>query len=214
MIHIIRHKDYDFPIPSGYVTCEVGPLYKGDRPNINYLNPIINELTGIYDVWKNFDDPFVGFCHYHRFFMSEKGQMLDQKELYDILYDDIIVPYHVTYPDMTIRQSLEKDFREDLSTFNKYMDMFYEAELGLKEYFDGNTFHPRNMFFCRRAMMEGYCEWLFPLIIPIAERFKEEDFNRYPHYYSRMIGFIAERLMTYYLIKNNYKWQELPYNEF
>ena len=74
MIHIIRHKDYDFPIPSGYVTCEVGPLFKGDRPNINYLNPIINELTGIYDVWKNFDDPFVGFCHYHRFFMSEKGQ--------------------------------------------------------------------------------------------------------------------------------------------
>ena len=56
MIHIIRHKDYDFPIPSGYVTCEVGPLFKGDRPNINELNPIINELTGIYDVWKNFDD--------------------------------------------------------------------------------------------------------------------------------------------------------------
>ena len=61
MIHIIRHKDYDFPIPSGYVTCEVGPLFKGDRPNINELNPIINELTGIYDVWQNFDDPFVGF---------------------------------------------------------------------------------------------------------------------------------------------------------
>jgi hypothetical protein len=214
MIHIIRHKDYDFPIPSGYVTCEVGPLYKGDRPNINYLNPIINELTGIYDVWQNFDDPFVGFCHYHRFFTSEKGQTLDQKELYDILYDDIIVPYHVTYPDMTIRQSLERDFREDLPTFNKYMDMLYEAEPGLKKYFDGDTFHPRNMFFCRRSLFEEYCRWLFPLIIPIAERFKEEDFNRYHHYYSRMIGFIAERLMTYYLIKNNYKWQELPYNEF
>ena len=217
MIHIIRHKDYDFPIPSGYVTCEVGPLFKGDRPNINELNPIINELTGIYDVWMNFDDPFVGFCHYHRFFTDKKGKALTKGVLEHLLWannDDIIVPYNATYPDMTIRESLEKDFREDLPTFNKYMDMLYEAEPGLKEYFDGRTFHPRNMFVCRRALLNEYCNWLFPLIIPIAERFKAEDFNKYHHYYSRMIGFIAERLMTYFILKNGYSFMELPYNEF
>ena len=214
MIHIIRHKDYDFPIPSGYVTCEVGPLFKGDRPNINELNPIINELTGIYDVWKNFDDEIVGFCHYHRFFLGGDG-ILGDRELRKIIErPDIIVPYNVTYPDMTIRESLERDFREDLPTFNKYMDMLYAAEPGLKEYFNGRTFHPRNMFVCRRALLNEYCNWLFALIIPVAERFKAEDFNKYHHYYSRMIGFIAERLMTYFIIKNNYSFLELPYNEF
>ena len=214
MIHIIRHKDYDFPIPSGYVTCEVGPLFKGDRPNINYLNPIINELTGIYDVWKNFDDDIVGFCHYHRFFIDKNDDVMWLDDLKMELTKDFVLPLSVTYPDMTIRESLERDFREDLLTFNKYMDMLYEAEPGLEEYFNGRTFHPRNMFVCRRALLNEYCNWLFDLIIPVAERFKEEDFNKYHHYYSRMIGFIAERLMTYYLIKNNYKWQELPYNEF
>ena len=221
MIHIIRHKDYDFPIPSGYVTCEVGPLFKGDRPNINELNPIINELTGIYDVWKNFDDEIVGFCHYHRFFTDKEGNILTfwemiKKGKVEYFYPnmDIILPYCVTYPDMTIRESLEKDFREDLPTFNKYMDMLYEAEPGLKEYFNGRTFHPRNMFVCRRALLNEYCNWLFPLIIPIAERFKAEDFNKYHHYYSRMIGFIAERLMTYFILKNGYSFMELPYNEF
>ena len=218
MIHIIRHKDYDFPIPSGYVTCEVGPLFKGDRPNINELNPIINELTGIYDVWKNFDDPFVGFCHYHRFFIDGLEDVLEWEELLDFLYGkecaDIIVPYHVTYPDMTIRQSLEKDFREDLPTFYKYMDMLYAAEPGLKKYFDGDTFHPRNMFVTDRGRLDRYCKWLFDLLIPVAERFKEEDFNRYHHYYSRMIGFIAERLLTYYIKKMDYSFIELPYNEF
>ena len=214
MIHIIRHKDYDFPIPSGYVTCEVGPLFKGDRPNINYLNPIINELTGIYDVWQNFDDEIVGFCHYHRFFIDKDDNVMWLDDLKMELTKDFVLPLSVTYPDMTIRESLERDFREDLLTFNKYMDMLYEAEPGLEEYFNGRTFHPRNMFVCRRALLNEYCNWLFDLIIPVAERFKEEDFGRYPHYYSRMIGFIAERLMTYYLIKNNYKWQELPYNEF
>lgn len=214
MIHIITHKDYDYPIPSGYCKCEVGPLFKGGRDNINELNSIINELTGIYDVWKNYDDEFVGFCHYHRFFIDKEGKVLKKNDLLEILRDDIIVPYHVTYPDMTIRESLERDFREDLPTFNKYMDMLYEKEPGLKEYFNGNTFHPRNMFFCRRSLFDGYCRWLFPLVIPIAERFKEEDFNKYHHYYSRMIGFIAERLMTYFILKNGYAGQELPYNEF
>lgn len=214
MIHIIRHKEYDFPIPSGYVTCDVGPMFMGDRPNINVLNPVINELTGIYDVWQNFDDPFVGFCHYHRFFTDKEGKVLELGNMYEYLRDDIILPCHVTYPDMTIRESLERDFREDLPTFNKYMDMLYEAEPGLRDFFDGNTFHPRNMFFCRRALFNEYCCWLFDLILPIAEKFYLEDFHRYPHYYSRMIGFIAERLMTYFITKNGYKYQELPYNEF
>ena len=130
------------------------------------------------------------------------------------LTEDFVLPYNVTYPDMTIRESLERDFREDLPTFNKYMDMLYEAEPGLKEYFNGRTFHPRNMFVCRRALLNEYCNWLFPLIIPVAERFKAEDFNKYHHYYSRMIGFIAERLMTYFILKNGYSFIELPYNEF
>ena len=214
MIHIIRHKDYDFPIPSGYVTCEVGPLYKGDRPNINELNPIINELTGIYDVWKNFDDEIVGFCHYHRFFIDKNDDVMWLDDLKMELTKDFVLPLPVTYPDMTIRESLERDFREDLPTFNKYMDMLYAAEPGLEEYFNGRTFHPRNMFVCRRALLNEYCCWLFALIIPVAKRFKAEDFNKYHHYYSRMIGFIAERLMTYFIIKYNYSFIELPYNEF
>jgi len=214
MIHIIRHKDYDFPIPSGYVTCEVGPLFKGDRPNINELNPIINELTGIYDVWKNFDDDIVGFCHYHRFFVDKNDNVMWLDDLKMELTKDFVLPLSVTYPDMTIRESLERDFREDLPTFNKYMDMLYEVEPGLEEYFNGRTFHPRNMFVCRRALLNEYCNWLFDLIIPVAKRFKEEDFNKYHHYYSRMIGFIAERLMTYFIKKMDYSFIELPYNEF
>ena len=217
MIHIIRHKEYDFPIPSGYVTCDVGSMFKEGRDNINALNPIINELTGIYDVWKNFDDNLVGFCHYHRFFTKD-DEILDLKGAYKIWHSkpfpEIILAYPVVYPDKTIRESLEYDFREDLPTFNKYMDMLYEKEPGLKEYFNGNTFHPRNMFITSREILNCYCSWLFDLIIPVAERFQREDFHRYPHYYSRMIGFIAERLLTYFVYKHGYRYIELPYNEF
>jgi len=214
VIHIITHKDYDYPIPSGYCKCEVGPLFKGGRDNINELNPIINELTGIYDVWKNYDDDFVGFCHYHRFFTEDDKELTWYHALKYLKDVDFILAYPVVYPDMTIRESLERDFREDLPTFNKYMDMLYEKEPGLKEYFNGNTFHPRNMFFTDRRFLDTYCTWLFDLLIPVAEKFKATDFNKYPHYYSRMIGFIAERLLTYYVTKSELDYMYLPYKEF
>lgn len=214
MIHIIRHKEYDFEIPSGYCTCEVGKLFKGGRDNINALNPVINELTGIYDVWKNYDDVFVGFCHYHRFFAKDGETLGFKQAVKELSGHDIILAFPVVYPDVSIRGSLERDFREDLPTFDKYMDLLYAAEPGLKEYFDGNTFHPRNMFFTDRTTLNEYCEWVFNLIIPVAERFQREDFNKYPHYYSRMIGFIAERLLTYYVKSRELDFTYLPYKEF
>lgn len=225
MIHIIRHKEYDFPIPSGYVTCDVGPMFKENpreysycyRPNVNELNPVINELTGIIDVANNFDDKIVGFCHYHRFFTKD-DKILEFSEAVSMIYPrgkyDFILAHHVEYPDMTIRESLERDFREDLPTFNKYMDMLYEKDPDLKDYFNGRMFHPRNMFVCERNLLLKYVNWLTWLLIPVAYKFKAEDFHRYPHYYSRMIGFIAERLLSYFVYKHGYRYIELPYNEF
>jgi len=44
--------------------------------NISYLNRYLNELTGHYWVWKNFDlasVEFVGFCHYRRYFLFDQS---------------------------------------------------------------------------------------------------------------------------------------------
>ncbi|HPR33935.1 MAG TPA: DUF4422 domain-containing protein, partial [Prolixibacteraceae bacterium] len=39
--------------------------------SISEKNPWYSELTGIYWVWKNTDQPFTGCCHYRRFFTSK-----------------------------------------------------------------------------------------------------------------------------------------------
>ena len=215
MIHIIKHKAYDNPKPEGYTELNVGPLFEGERENINYLNPVINELTGIYDVWKNESDEIVGFCHYHRFF--ENPQTRDYLTLEDaeslLKGFDILVCYSVDYMDISLEQQLAIDFREDLRTYFKLMNRLYEKEPDLQLYFDLRWFYPRNMFVCRREHLNDFCEWLFPLLIPIAEDFLKEDYPKYQHYYNRMIGFIAERLLSYWINKEGLISRELPYKE-
>lgn len=204
MMYVIKHKNDGYEIPIGYEPLYVGPLFTDTgTDNINHLNPYINELTGLYYLWKNTQDPFIGVCHYHRFFTNNEQPMsIDLME--DLTKEhDIVLAYPVTY-DTSVIENLEHDFREDLPTFHKYMDMLYEKEPDLREYFRGNIFNPRNMFIARREVIEGYCEWLFPLIIPITEQFVHEEVHKWGpgHYYRRMIGFICERLLTYYVRKN------------
>lgn len=51
------------------------------KDNISVLNPILNELTTIYLVWKNLslvgDAANIGFCHYRRLFPRESLKCID-----------------------------------------------------------------------------------------------------------------------------------------
>ena len=48
-------------IKKGYILDNVGN-------NISTLNPILGDLTGLYWIWKNNNDEFVGTNHYRRFY--------------------------------------------------------------------------------------------------------------------------------------------------
>ena len=218
MIYVVHHNPYQYmlgPLPDGYEPLGVGRQFVEKDDNINHLNPVINELTAVYDVWKNTDDDIVGFSHYHRFFQYIDGEqkLLTFDKAKEFLEScDIILTYPVDYKDISLEQQLAIDFREDLPTYFKLMNKLYQTE-GLRQYFDGTKFHPRTMFVCRRELFEKYCEWLFPILIPIAEDFLKEDYPKYHHYYNRMIGFIAERLLSFWVNKEQLSVLTLPIKE-
>ena len=76
MIYIVAHKQVPLPDLQGYRPLQVGenpenfPGYLRDNTGdeIAAKNPNYCELTALYWIWKNTDEPFAGLVHYRRFF--------------------------------------------------------------------------------------------------------------------------------------------------
>lgn len=208
MIYVIKHKDYDCPIPEGYKVLEVGPLFKDQGDNINDLNPYINELTGLYWIWKNTSDDFVGLCHYRRYF-TDNGILTYERAKEKLIGHDILITTPVTF-----EQSLYDILKIDSGgqeAFWLYRNLIFREFPGFAKYLQTtNRVNPRNMFFCRKDLIDKYCEWMFPKVIPIAERYREEIPRKYNNQ-DRLIGYFAERLMSYWIIKNNLDFIETDY---
>jgi len=207
MIYIIKHKPYNNPIPNEYQELYVGDMFDSKKDNINELNPYINEATGLYDIWKNYDDEIIGLCHYRRFFTCYK-EYLDINQAKAMLADsDIIVTKDVQF-DKGIYEQLRSEI-ENPDILDKYYNILIEKEPQLEEWFKLKSFSAKEMFVCKRELLNKYCKWLFPLIIPITEQFIEEDADKVVN--KRMIGHLVERLFAYWIWKNNLRVYKMDY---
>ena len=72
----MTHKYFEYPLPDGYMPMLLGATDKkipgrylsdSNGNNISYKNKNYCELTGLYEIWKNYNDEFVGLAHYRRY---------------------------------------------------------------------------------------------------------------------------------------------------
>ena len=111
----------------------------------------------------------------------------------------------------SIKDNLADHFPKHEYVFRRYCDALINVEPGIKAFWDTEVFNPTNMFIARRRVIESYCEWFFRLIIPLAWDFQEyEQFASPETTYQRMLGFMGERLLTYWIQKNGLKAKEWP----
>ena len=90
-------------------------------------------------------------------------------------------------------------------TFNKYINKLEKIDKDLINYFKtSHSLIGKNMFICKKEIIDKYCEYLFPFIIPLTEEFIKYDLKNikalgnYPGQ-ERMIGHIIERIFSYWL---------------
>ena len=211
MIYVIKHREDGRTYPEGYQELKVGPIYDGPIESMNRLNPYINELTGLNDIWELTDDEVVGLCHYRRFFMESRTKILSWEYAQELAqkYDMIVAPsYSFLKP---LRENIIDHMPRQQETVDKYLQMLRYLEPGTREYFRSERFNPTNMFIAKREVMDDYCLWLFPIITAMACRFEAEDADKDNNpAYKRLIGYIGERLLTYYIQKEGLKVKEWP----
>lgn len=167
--------------------------------NISAKNSSYCELTALYWMWKNADADYMGLSHYRRRFD------LNQKDVSYIIQSDIDVVATIpilNIPDvrhMYAKNHLIEDWSRLKEAIRILAPDYMEAFCLLEE---GKYYFAYNMFIMKRQCLNDYCEWLFPIL-----EYCETNNIQRDTYQSRYIGFLAERLLSVYLLRhvNDYR---------
>lgn len=201
-----------------------GTVFDDDgMDNISSENPVYNELTAQYYMWKNINSyEYYGICHYRRYFnFGEKHSKYPRipavslknvkKERYGWTEDAInklLERYDVLVakmePDAPLNYSGIYDFHMSFGD-DKRDNLIMECISLLcpeyiedaRVYFAQNEKHMFNMFIMRSEIFHEYCEWLFRLLDLYENRLKivlGED-----TVLDRTAGFMGEHLLNIYV---------------
>ncbi|MBZ7986484.1 DUF4422 domain-containing protein, partial [Campylobacter sp. Cr9] len=186
--------------------------------------------------YDNLGNPeYFGFMHYRRHFLFKNEVCLDVNT--DVKYFNSISNEYLSYccifdNDKICKLLLECDivhvaeyygktvynqFNEDLCNekygldskiWDLFIDLFLQKFPHEKELFfnflSTNKHVWYNMFIFKKSIFMSFCSWVFPVLFDLFDSIKCKELDVKG---MRIIGFIAERLMSYYIFKhkNDYK---------
>lgn len=230
-IYVAGHKKFSPPFDATYVPIiggmsgyeeksEVTDFIGDDTgDNISHLNNIFCELTVQYWIWKNdHTSDYVGLNHYRRFFQKkENGTNLFYKYIegvkvvcegneiaagddFDFSNVDMIVPVkHHAEP--VLQQYARFHVLEDMFLISEQIKKIQPDYVSACNFYFNhcNYFHHTNMIVAKKELFDEYSSWLFSLLMPLAE---DKFFVNYDKLQMRVMGFLSERLLSVWILKN------------
>jgi hypothetical protein len=218
-VYVLTHKKYQKFTDSTYRDLLVG-AYRGHiygdcfddaGENISEKNANYCELTGLYWLWKHCNDDYIGLVHYRRYFTHRfcGRHVLSDQEIRSLLKEnDIILPFrhqiNATVEKQYCRNSgLKKDLeRVDRILSEKYPDYVQTYRAFLKS----DRIYFFNMMILDREKFNAYCSWLFDILFTLEQ---QVDLSEYNDYQKRIFGFLSERLLNVWVLKNRLKVKEV-----
>ena len=169
--------------------------------NISERNYTYCECSAMYWIYKNVKCDIVGIEHYRRVFSGLNFKFLSKKKAEKILnkYDFIVmvnfimrfsvknqfIKSHTLEMYNAMEDAVKKIYPEYMDAFNKSMNRHFNSWC--------------NMMITSKENYDKYCKFLFDILFEIEKNITIPK----DKYQSRIMGFIAERLLNVYLIKNN-----------
>jgi len=170
--------------------------HEGD--NIDFLNPWYCELTGLYYLWKHVDDDIVGLEHYRRYFVNSKNKLLSESEIKKLLETNDVIAYKRNNSN-AIKAMYDTGKGKELAIALAIVHSLYGMEIAnfIKNKFYSNYVFENNMFFCKKEILNKYCEFIFNVLheFDIHHKFK----------IPRIDGYISEYMLGPWLEYNKYK---------
>ena len=136
-------------------------------------------------------------------------RILNQQELNDLLNQyDAILPQA-----RKLKYTVETHFRRyhdinDLKLLETILTEKYPEYLGaFYDVLQGKRLFANNMFIMKNEHFQEFMAWWFDLLFEFEQRI---DLNNYTDYQKRILGFMAERLLTVWFKKKQLNCIELP----
>lgn len=159
--------------------------------NISARNRQYCELTGLYWIWKNAREDYIGLAHYRRHFLLP-WDWLERVVANGV---DVILPVPLYVAPSIAENYKSRHDPQDWEYLMEYIAVRHPEEYGpALRVFGGNLYFPCNMLIAHREVLDRLCAWLFPIVDAVAEHGGQKAdsyLNRYP-------GFISERLITFF----------------
>lgn len=233
MIYVITHKDFEneFLDKKVYRILHVGEnstkeaLLRDDTgDNISNKNKSFCELTGLYWIWKNAEEvstDIIGLVHYRRFFTTHledilytyfgvQPKLIDVEKLHKALLKyDVILPKRETIHRTVKQYYADNHVSDDLEITRMVIAQMTPEYLSAYDtVMEGHNFYYGNMIVCQKETLDAYCKWLFPILFEVEKR---NNLDKYENdYQKRVYGFLSERLIQVWLLKNKRKIKEYP----
>lgn len=219
-ILVAAHKPYWIPKDDMYLPVHVGAVgrksiqgYQRDDEgdNISQGNSRYCELTALYWAWKNLRAEYVGLVHYRRHFqgIGEREVLTANEAEHLLARAPVVLPRKRNY----YIQSNEKHY---VATMNPtHIDLLRAAITKMQPgYLDAFNRHMKetgghifNMFIMREDLLDGYCNWLFPLLFEVETHI---DFIDMTPFQARCMGRLSELLLDVWLEGSGVPFVECP----
>ena len=161
----------------------------------------------MYDIWKNKEDDVVGMCHYRRFLKFGNGILPFDKAAEMIGNGGKIIVSREEGNGCSCHDYCRREYGRE--AFDKYFVMMQYLNPNAAKWFRTATrFFSKEMFVCHQKDMDKFCAPLFNLIIPMAERFRKYEGDN-PMANPRLIGYMTERLFSYFVSQSGLKVERL-----
>lgn len=214
------HDECFQPLHVGAETSNInieGSIGDDTGDNISVKNPFYCELTGLYWIWKNYDNAeYVGLCHYRRFFsrnafsIKKDHSILTSEQLLDeIKESDILLPTPAKkgagnhyYRNISDYEN-DKVFIEITSIIRELCPEYLQTAIKVLKC---KKMSFGNIMLANKNVFNQYCEWLFNIEFNL-EKFIVE---RYGAIEPREMGFISEWLLNVWVIHNRLKIKYEP----
>lgn len=240
-IYVAMHKNVVIPecswmVPLGLngFQSERGGVVDSEGDSIAFLNKNYCELTGTYWLYKNCADPYIGLCHYRRFFsfLPYAGEAVAYpsflnvppcQEVFDFLvnpvqeqemlsimdYRDVIVPLPVYQAESVRAAFIGSHGARYWDVFEHHCRKIFGSRVGI--YNHERKMYYGNMLVARNEIFLNYSKNLFSVIDAVFSEIgdvPDVPGARYQDY--RYPGYLAERFMSLYISEAGLRSHEVP----